>query len=137
MKLINLTMAAVVLAMTASVAQADCTGGSDTHYIEVRPDGFFPTNTYVCNGDNVYFINKSGYWMYFYWETAQGNENEEDPDATNWWSGWISNGSTKGPIKVRGYTGDSLYSLHRWTGSSTVSASYGGQVIKGTAPTSY
>ena len=142
------------LALLAPMAHAACGGLKQTHYIDLYYDGYFPTKTYLCQGDDVYFVNKSGYWMYFYWESAKATrknssgqicadtdpvcEGETYENVSDYYSGWMASNAVVGPVTVRGHTGDDLWRAYRWNGSSTVRASYGGKVYKNvTAPYSY
>ena len=117
------------LAISALPAQAGCGGANVTHDVRIQYNGFFPTTIYVCNGDDIRFTNRSGYWANFYL-----SDGPDEGDNFDRWSGWISNGNTWTLTNVNNSIGDQFRNLDLYGRSNST---YRGYIEFGDAPTSY
>lgn len=109
MKRMLVAICGLLVAGTAVSAETSCQRGSEAHTIYVQKNGFFPSKLFVCEGDKVFFLNRSGYWAKF-------NQNTTTVAGFN--SYWLSNGSSAGPLVVRSGMGMRVENLDLWNVSN-------------------
>lgn len=122
-----LALATGLFAAIASlpVQAADC--GPTVHQITIVYRGFLPEKQYICSGQQVSFVNRTGTYAKFDYKTSNGT-----------WvnTGWIRAGDTfvPGPYGAINYATDlsNLYVNYRYPPSTR-----GGKVVIGTAPDKY